>query len=155
MKQLRKSNIPQTPFNRALKYLTYRSRSVSEVRKYLLQKEYSPEDTESTINQLLELKFLNDEDFAQTFTESRQRKGKSKKLISMELHMKGVSKEVAEDTLEYASDDYKTALQYIQKRLHQFDRFEDEERERKIATRLQSRGFNWDIIQRIIKEIKE
>lgn len=148
-----KTSVPQTPFNRALKYLTYRQRSIKEIHDYLIKKQYSEEDINEAIKQLIELKFLNDDDFARSFIENRQRKGRSKKTIEFELKMKGVGKDQSEEILEDANSDINTALIYIEKRLHQFDRFEPEERKKKIIGRLRSRGFNWDVISEILKKL--
>lgn len=147
------SFIPQTPFNRALKYLSFRPRSTKEMYDYLIKKKYSEEEVTQTLQQLVELHFLDDEDFARLFAESRQRKGKSKRLISYELKQKGIAKEQAEKTLETADSDFKTALSYIQKRIRQFERMEPEEKIRKITSRLAARGYNWDTISKVLKKI--
>lgn len=121
---------------------------------YLLKKGYEPTDIDEAIKQLIDLKFLNDEDFARLFTESRQRKGKSKRTIEFELKLKGIGKEESEEILEDANSDIKTALNYIEKRLRQFDRYEPEERQKKIINRLRTRGYNWDTISEILKKIE-
>lgn len=143
----------QTPFDRALKYLSLRARSVHEIHDYLAKKQYLEEDINEAIKKLLELKFLNDDNYARSFTESRQRKGKSKKSIEFELKLKGINKELSEDVLEYAKSDFKTALEFITKRIKQFDRFEGEEKQKKIISRLRSRGYDWDTISKILKKL--
>lgn len=120
---------------------------------YLIKKKYSEEEVNQTLKQLVELHFLDDEDFAHLFAESRQRKGKSKRLISYELKQKGIRKEQVEKTLETVESDYKTALQYIQKRIRQFEKMESEERTRKITSRLAMRGYNWDTIKKVLNKI--
>lgn len=149
----RSSLIPQTPFNRALKYLSFRPRSTKEMSEYLVKKKYSEEDINQTLQQLIELHFLDDDDFARLFAQSRQRKGKSRRLISYELKQKGIGKEQAEKTLETAASDFKTALEYIKKRSRQFERYEPEERNKKIISRLASRGYGWDIISKVLKKL--
>jgi regulatory protein len=145
---------PQTPFNRALKYLSFRQRSVKEIHDYLAKKKYLEEDISETLKKLIELKFLNDDDFARQFTESKQRKGKSKRSIEFELKTKGINKDIATDVLDLAKSDFKTALEYISKRFRQFDRYDPEERQKKIISRLRSRGFDWNTISKILKKIK-
>ena len=145
---------PQTPFTRAIRYLSLRARSIKEMHDYLVKKQYPEDEVDATIKQLIELKFLNDDDFARQFTENRQRKGKSKQSIQFELKLKGINKEQSGEVLEDAKSDIKTALLYIEKRLRQFDRFEKEERQKKIITRLRSRGYNWDTISEVLKKIK-
>ena len=153
-RQINASPILQTPFDRALKYLSIRQRSVKEINDYLLKKNYAKSDIDEAIKRLIELKFLNDDDFTRVFIENRQRKGKSKRSIEFELKLKGVSKDQSEEILENAKSDYKTALEFITKRIKQYDRFEREEKKRKIISRLRSRGYNWDIISKVLKKIQ-
>lgn len=147
------NRLPQTPFTRAIRYLSFRARSIKEMHDYLVKKQYPEDEVNATIKQLIELKFLNDDDFARQFTESRQKKGKSKRSIEFELKMKGINKEQSGEILEDAKSDIKTAMLYIEKRLHQFDRFDKETRQKKIISRLRSRGYNWDIISEVLKKL--
>ncbi len=145
--------VPIAPFDRALKYLSLRARSIKEIHDYLARKQYQEEEINETIKRLLDLKFLNDDSFARSFTDNRQRKGKSKKAIEFELKLKGVSKEIAEDVLEFAKNDYKTAFEYITKRLKQFERYDPETRQKRIISRLRSRGFDWETIAKVLKKL--
>ncbi len=120
---------------------------------YLVKKGYSEEDINEALKQLTELHFLDDKDFARLFAESRQRKGKSKRTIEFELKLKGINKEEARNTLETTQSDFKTALDYISKRLKQFERYEPEEKQKKIISRLRMRGYSWDTISEVLKKI--
>jgi len=148
------NSVPQSPFDRALKYLSFRSRSIKEMHDYLARKEYEEEDIVDTLKQLVELKFLNDNDFARLFTENRQRKGKSKKSIEFELKMKGIHKNQSEEILEDANSDFKTAMEYISKHSRAFERYDPEEKQKKIISRLRSRGFDWDTISKVLKKLE-
>lgn len=142
-----------SPFDTALKYLSFRQRSVKEMHDYLAKKQYPEDEINETIKKLLKLHFLNDEEFARTFTELRQRKGKSKRTISFELKLKGIDRDHAEEVLNEAKDDYKTALSFIEKRIGQFEKLEPEERKKKIINRLRMRGYNWDTISKVLKKL--
>jgi SOS response regulatory protein OraA/RecX len=74
-------------------------------------------------------------------------------MISYELKRKGINKEVVEQTLDSAQEDIKTAKEYIEKRLHQFQKLEPGNKTKRIIGRLQSRGYNWDIIKEVLKSI--
>jgi len=150
-----KSSVPQTPFNRALKYLSYRTRSFKEVYDYLVKKAYSEEEIHTTLKQLQDLHFLNDNEFAQSYAKSRQAKGKSKRTILYELKQKGIDREKTEQILETLKDDLQNATEYIEKYAKQLARFSDEEREKKIINRLRLRGYNWDVISKIIKRVED
>lgn len=141
------------PFEKALKYLSIKSRSIKEIHDYLIKKEYLEEDVNLAIKKLIELKFLNDDDFARSFAEQKQKKGKSKRAIEFELKLKGVNKEISQDVLEFSKSDYKTALEYITKRMRQFERYDVEEKQKKIISRLRSRGFNWETISKVLKNL--
>jgi regulatory protein len=146
------SNTPSTPFNKALKYLSYKNRSTKEIYDYLKKKDFSEEEIGSAIAKLIEYKFLDDTNFSEIFIRDRQLKGRSKRMISYELKQKGVNKETAEKSLNKAQEDLKTAKEYIEKRMHQFDRLYPDKRKQRIIGRLQSRGYNWDIIKEVLKK---
>lgn len=143
-----------SPFNKALKYLSYRPRSTKEIVDYLSKKNFSEEDIKETLEKLNEYKFLDDAEFSRIFARSRQNKGKSKRIISIELRQKGISKQTAEKTLEESQDDLRTARKYIEKKIGQFNKLPKDEKKKKIINRLRLRGYNWDVISKILEETK-
>ncbi len=153
MKRKSDTNL-QSPFNKALKYLSYRQRSIKEIRDYLQKKDFSEQEISETIQKLLDYKFLNDTEFARTFVNSKQLRGKSKRNISFELKLKGVSPDTSEEVLNEAKDDLEIAKEYIQKRIHQLEKLPKNDREKKIINRLKMRGYNWDIISEVLKIIE-
>lgn len=87
-------------YNLALRYLGRRPRSVKEMKQYLSKKAASASDIKTTINRLLELKYLNDREFARQFISSRIRfKPKSVYALGYELRQKGISQGIVDDTL--------------------------------------------------------
>lgn len=145
---------PLPPFDRALKYLSIRQRSIKEIHDYLTKKMYEESDINEAIQRLVNLKFLNDDNFSRIFIQNRQRKGKSKKAIEYELRIKGVNKDQLEKVLEDAKPDLKTAYDYIAKRIRQFDRYNREEKQKKIIGRLRSRGYDWETIKKVLKKLQ-
>src|SRR3989338_10450004 len=118
-KRMRKKNWPPRKdtednralaFNFSLKYLSFRNRSIKEVYDYLLRKNFIDETINSVLKRLVDMKFLNDEEFARSWIESRQKyKGKSKYILKNELRVKGVNREIFEPLLTEAIDDLETA----------------------------------------------
>src|SRR3989304_7877194 len=93
-------------FNYSLKYLSYRARSVKEVYEYLVRKNFVEDTINSVLKKLIDLKFLNDEEFAKSWIESRQKyKGRSKFILKNELRLKGLSDDVIKPLLKEAQDD--------------------------------------------------
>ena len=75
-KRMRKKNWPPRKdtednralaFNFSLKYLSFRNRSIKEVYDYLLRKNFIDETINSVLKRLVDLKFLNDEEFAKSW----------------------------------------------------------------------------------------
>ena len=89
---------PQYAFNRATSYLSLRARSEKEVENFLIKKDFNPNIIPAVIKRLRDLNFLNDEEYARSFTRTRQEyKGKSKYFIKYELKQKGIEKKVIDE----------------------------------------------------------
>jgi len=150
-------------YNKALKFLSYRPRSEKEIRDYLeikTQKSKLKNDDkiiESIIRRLKENNFINDEEFIKWWFEQRTTfKPRSLKLIKIELRQKGIDKELIEETIVHLPstiDDLKSAKKLIEKRLPRYKNLPQDKKFQKVARYLSSKGFNYDIIKEIFKEI--
>jgi len=140
-------------YTKSLNFLSFRARSEKEIRDYLLNKEFDITIIEQVINLLLEQKFLNDREFAESWIEQRQnQKAKSKSFIRQELRQKGIDEEIISETLEKSHGDYNTARQYFEKRKKRFENLTGEEYFQKAASFLQRRGFSWDVVKKVLKD---
>ncbi|MEK7111270.1 MAG: regulatory protein RecX [Patescibacteria group bacterium] len=77
-----------------LHFLSFRLRSVEEVRKFLFKKNHPPELIQKAIDELSQHKFLDDQAFAGWWAESRINQGWGEMKIKNELKMKGVGVEI-------------------------------------------------------------
>lgn len=147
-------------YDAAYRHLANRSRSVKELRQYLLKKEYEEENIDALIEDFLKCGYLNDFNFALEYCRYAAGKGKGKKRIFAELAEKGIAKDVAEmafDEFADSDDDYseeEAARQAAAKvlRLAGIEEGEpvpDKVRAR-IARNLAQKGFSTDLIYRII-----
>jgi regulatory protein len=92
---------PAVVLEAAARFLEARSRSISEVRRRLTGAGYRPELVEGAIERLTELGMLNDEAFARSWVESRDRaRPRGERAIREELRLKGVDRAVIEAVLE-------------------------------------------------------
>lgn len=140
-------------FNYSLKYLSFRPRSTKEVFDYLIKKNFCEESANDALKRLIDLKFLNDEEFAERWIEQRQKyKGKSKFIIRNELIQKGISKDVISNLLNRAHDDIDSAKIAYQKKLRILGKLPKEEFNKKISAYLSRRGYSWDIISKLLKK---
>ena len=75
----------------ALRYLAYRSRTEAEIRRYLRRRGHAPEVTDSVVEKLRTLSYLNDESFPRGWALARaQDRGFGPRRIEQELRNKGV-----------------------------------------------------------------
>jgi len=140
-------------FNYSLKYLSYRARSVKEVYEYLVRKNFVEDTINSVLKKLIDLKFLNDEEFAKSWIESRQKyKGRSKFILKNELRLKGLSDDVIKPLLKEAQDDLETARILFDKKKRILGNIPTEEFKKKMAGFLQRKGFSWEIISKLLKK---
>jgi len=144
-------------YNKALKFLSYRPRSEKEIRDKLKRKKASEKIINKIILRLKENNFINDEEFIKWWIEQRTTfKPRSFRLIKIELKQKGIDKELIEKTIGHLPstiDDLKSAKKLIQKRLPRYKNLSRDEKFQKLSRFLASKGFNYDIIKEIFKEI--
>lgn len=140
-------------YNKALRYLVFRPRSIKEMVDRLLKHGFEKVTIDLTINRLLEQKFLNDMEFAKSWIESRQKyKGKSKFILKRELQKKGIEEEIIEKLLSESSSDLETAKALFEKKKGRYENLPKLEFKAKISQYLGRRGFSWDIIKEVLKE---
>lgn len=154
-------------YNKALKFLSYRPRSEKEVREKLKSRISSKkvEEVENVdgvidrvIQKLKEKKFINDEEFAKGFLESRLRfKPRSIRLIKLELKKKGISDDIIQtiihDSKFMIHSDLEQAKRLVEKRLPRYKGLGRQKIYEKMGRYLASKGFDWDTIKKSIDEV--
>jgi regulatory protein len=91
---------PAVVLDAAARFLEARSRSVAEVRRRLTGAGYRADLVEGAIARMLELGMLDDEAFARTWVESRDRaRPRGERAIRVELGLKGVDRSVIDMVL--------------------------------------------------------
>ncbi len=132
--------------------LSYRMRSVAEMRQRLLKKEYESELVEGTINRLLEKGYLDDEKFALMFG---REKIKSKRLgppaLKVELASHFLSQEILDKTLSKLYKEYpvEELIQFhIEKRKIKKGQNLTQKEKKRLINGLRRKGFLWDDIQK-------
>lgn len=88
---------PAVVLEAAARFLEARSRSVSEVRRRLGGAGYRSDLVEGAIERMTELGMLDDEVFARTWVESRDRaRPRGERAIREELRLKGIDREIVD-----------------------------------------------------------
>ncbi len=138
--------------DKALGFLTYRPRSVREVRDRLAKKGVEPATIEATIERLAGWGYIGDEGFARYWVENRgANQPRGKRLLRQELWQKGVERETVDRVLEEAElDEYDTALTLARKRLRQVAALDEAAQRRRLGAFLQRRGYDWPTVKRVL-----
>lgn len=153
--------------DKAINFLSFRPRSISEVRDYITKKiateneiNYSlaKESTliEKTISKLKKANLLDDMEFAKWWLSARSSANpKGVNFIKIELFKKGISKETIDKVLLKAPNQQTLAKKILAKKLKYWQRLAPFERKKKIYYFLASRGFEREIIESIVAKIDQ
>ena len=140
----------------AIKFISYKFRSGKEVSNKLSEEGYEMEVMENVIDELTAMGYINDKIFAQKYIFDRSKlKPKSTKLLKLELGARGINSDVIDEVLnDYEVDDKTVAESLARKKFNKYD-MSDDKVIRKIQSFLQHRGFDYEVINKIVKQLKE
>jgi regulatory protein len=141
-------------FNKALHYLSYRPRSEHEVRTKLAEK-YPPAVVEKVISKLKKYRYVDDAAFVNFWFDSRGRT-RGAALLRAELLQKGVPKDVIEGSLptRESEETYQEVLELVSSK-KKYQHLDKKEFYKKVAPFLARRGYSYDVIKEVIKNIYE
>jgi regulatory protein len=127
-----------------------------DIREKLQSWGVSSEDEDKIIERLVEEKFLDENRFAQSFAKDKFRFNKWGKIkIAYALRQKQISSLVIQEALENIEDEeYMNLLIDILKAKQKSTKFKDEnDRQQKLFRFAQSRGFEGDLIFKVIRSL--
>ncbi|MBS1516738.1 MAG: RecX family transcriptional regulator [Bacteroidetes bacterium] len=142
----------------AYRFLAYRQRSKKEMILRLKQKKISLPSINKVIKLLEEQKYLNDEVFAYNFIKEKiKNKPLGKRVLADKLREKGISSEISEKVLKenYSEEDEFLSAGIVLKKYLNKGKFKSEyDKKSKCYRHLLSRGFDYDIINSVLSEMK-
>jgi regulatory protein len=142
----------------ALNALAPRARSRAELSVHLIKRGVSQADADAALENLELQGLVNDLEFAQAWSESRQRQKKlSKRVIASELRSKGVAEEIIDETMAEINDDneYQMALDLATRKFRSCSHLDSDVIYRRIHSLLSRKGFDHGVASRILRELLE
>jgi regulatory protein len=138
--------------DKAYRFLSYRPRSEKEMRDKLLEK-FEPEVVDKAIRKLKEYKFIDDNEFARMWV-SQRGTSRSARALGFELKRKGLSKEAIEKAVGTMDKDteFENALALV-KTKPKYQGLTRNDAYQKIGGFLARRGYNYEIIKKVIDEL--
>ena len=125
----------------AVRYLGRRDRSVLEVRRHLDARGWDSAAGQEAVERLQAEGYLDDRAFADKWVDLRCRTApRSRRAVTQELRQKGIRRAII-DAAVAGMDEELLALACVQKKARQWQRYDDSEKERRIITFLQRKGF--------------
>jgi regulatory protein len=145
-------------FQRAIKLLAAKPRSIAELRGRLLEKVWTNEETvESVIAKLKDYGYLNDEQFAYSYASSQLRqKPVGKGRIKRALALKQVEANAAETALEQVfseTSEDELIERAIEKRVRLRGVPKDRNETKSLFDHLLRRGFSYELVIKKVREI--
>jgi regulatory protein len=139
----------------ALSFLSYRPRSIAEVRENLQKKEFSAETIESVIARLTETRLLDDEAFARYWVDNREQFGpRSARALRFELRRKGVSDDAIQVSLDGLDEDM-AAYRAGKAQARRLSAAEELVFRKRLGDYLLRRGFSYGVIKQVVKTLWE
>ena len=145
-------------FDRAVNLLTYKPRSIKELRERLMEKDWTnSEIVEEVIKKLEGYGYLNDTQFAGDFAASKLRqKPIGKRVLQQKLTLKKLDKETVAAAIEKAFEDTPEAEvidRAIEKRLRLKGKPKERDEVKKFFDFLLRQGFSFDLVRDKMREI--
>jgi len=134
----------QKTLEKLLKYATLRPRSIFEIKQWLKRKRVHESLHKDLFNRLKRLDLVDDEKFARWWVEQRMAfKPRSARLLTYELQVKGIRKEVIEKVLDKMDIDELKIARKLAVKMKNKDK-------KKVVAYLSRQGFDWETIKRVV-----
>lgn len=143
--------------NYALNLLSYRQRSEKELVTSMNRKDYNEQHIEKTITYLKDNNYINDLEFAKSFVYDKINLNKyGPERIKYDLIVKGVSRDIMDEVIVIdRGDQINMAREIAYKKIWSYKNDDKRNIYRKMSSFLQRKGFSYDIISRVVREVIE
>ncbi len=143
-------------FNKTLNFLSFKARTIKEIKDYLKKNEVVDSHIEEITNRLINMHLLNDEEYAYNYLEEVIRKKKGLKYFKYQLANKGITNNIIEQVattypIDLIIDELIPVIQKQQEKLYTYPITIQKQ---KINDKLLRDGFSSNIINQVLNRIK-
>ena len=145
-----------TALNMALNYLSYAMRCEQEIVDYLDKKHFPDIVINDVLNRLLELKYVNDEDYIENFTRSKSASLIGRNKIKNDLIKKGIDVSLVIKTVERCfgiEEETENLSEFISKQDRKNSELFYREKRDKIINSAVRKGYDYKLINSVIDDI--
>ena len=142
----------------AMNFLAIREHSILELRQKLKKKfvdseQFSDEDIEDVLSELIADRLLSDERFTEVYIRSKMNKGFGPVKICYDLQGKGIARDIIDDTMQSSGINWLDILERVWHKKFSDSPTVFNDKQRQKQTRfLSQRGFKFDQINAFLKK---
>lgn len=142
-------------YNKGLDFLSRRPYGTKELVKKLCEKGHEKEFAEKACERLIELKLLNDEEYARILAgDLLERKNYSIKRIKQELTFRGISRDIIENTIDLLDNDPVNRIIILIKKKY-INKINDEKGRKRTVDALLRLGYSYSDIKSALNSISD
>jgi len=157
VQQIQLGEVKQECFDKAMAYIGSRLHSRAELVKKLMRREYGQAVIDAVMEDLVRLRYVNDEQFALSKVQSiAKHKHHGKRRAAIELTKAGVKGEAAKKALDEVYDVHDSvavARSLAEKKAASLRRLDPMVARRRLVGMLQRRGFDYESIKPVVDEV--
>lgn len=156
--EAQREKLKASAMNSCMWHLGQSSKTRKQLQDKLIAKEIPSDIIEETLDRLVELKYVDDENYAGIFVQNKQSFNKmGKSAIRQELRKKGIDQETIDNALEEISeeDERSRAKELVKKKLPSTRRLDRQKRINRLVGMLSRKGYSAGIVFSIINECLE
>ncbi len=136
----------------AYRYLSYRPRSIAELKRQLVNKGYKETTVDQVIDRLSELELIDDMAFARYWVEQRETfKPRGRRALRYELYQKGIDRQIV-DMVVAEVDETVSAKKAARKKAKLWRELPEGQFYEKLGNYLKRRGFSYEIARSVTQE---
>lgn len=152
VKQLKAQDTQEVAYQRALRLLSFRPRSSSEIRKRLNRLGFAEEAIDHVLVRLMRSGLVDDARFAKEWAENRNEfRPRSRRALEYEMRQRGLEREDIDRALE-GLDENSLALQAARKHARKLQGLPASDFRRKLYGFLARRGFGYDTAKPAVEQ---
>ena len=154
IEELETADSQQVAYERALHFLSFRPRSMQEVRRNLSEKGFSELTVEATLHRLEEAGLVNDLEFARYWVEQREQfRPRGIAMLQHELRQKGVVAEAIALSCEQI-DEEMLAYRAAYRQAERLSALPPKDFGRKVGSYLSRRGFPYSVVRETVARLR-
>lgn len=151
---LRDSDSAEVAYQKALHFISYRPRTVSEINKKLSELGFEEKVVFQVVERLKQNNWIGDDQFAAMWVENRSAfRPRSRRMLTLELRQKGVTDDAIQRALALVADENNLAYLAGKKFANRLAGLEWNMFRQKLSAHLGRRGFSFAVINPVVQKI--